>query len=944
MLRRIICCIVFLCVGIIDAYSIIANNPNVINVSSYEYQAGNKNWGIAQDSKGSIFIANNDGLLQYDGLSWRLYSSAPCEIIRSIAIDRNDVIFTGGFEEFGKWERDDKGQLKYHSLSTVLNSKDIRNVEIWKIHIADEGVYFQSFSKIFFYKNGKIQIIDPNRFIMFLHNIRGKYFVESSGDIMQVKGVELELVLKTRVQNISVMLPFREKEILVGSKNEGLFIFDGKSIKEWDTPANKNICKKGINCGLVLKNGNYLLGTLINGMYEVSPSGEIVNHFNTNNFLQNNTVLSLFKDHDENVWVGLDNGITRLVYNEKYSYYLDPKGSLGSMYSGALFEDRLYLGTNRGLFYIPVSSLAKLDALSDIKSVQGLTEQIWRLEVIDDQLIVGHNKGAVRIKNGKVKSIVEDSGVLAMHKLNRNNKDYIFLSTYSNPILLHKEANGLYDFDHFFDGFNNPCSNLEIDYKGYLWMAHSTRDAFMCNLENDVKEINQICRVKEKVVDVSDSRIRLGKIDGRIVLIIDQKFYTYDDIERTICPYEKLNNLDLFVPNINKIVSLGDDKYGMIGKNTFAIIFCNDEKTEVLEQHNFYGKNISTVDGYEDVSVLNDSLSLICLNNGFMIRNSRNRAIPKPLKRNVYLNLVTVRNTDGGVDTLPIVGNQNGKEIPYGQNNIKFEFSYPFVSNKNWQFQYKLKGFDEQWSSSFRSSFVELERLPSGSYVFELRVVDQLERTEGVMEYPFVISSPWYISFWGVLFYLALLSIILISIWYLLLQKRNREYLEELKRLEAKRIKDNNEILRQTVKDKNQELFNTTIATIQKNEMIENVRLEVEAFKTNQVKAKNVQNFYDKVMKHLDEKAIAKEDWKLFVMCFDNTHEEFFKDVKNRFPNLSSGDLKLCACLKLNLTTKETASLLSISVRGVEVGRYRLRKKINLDTNKNLNEYFIKNF
>jgi outer membrane protein assembly factor BamB len=944
MVWRLICCFVLLFAEVTTAFSIVANNPNVVNISSYEYRAGNKNWSIAQDSKGFLYVGNNDGLLQYDGLAWKLYTSAPCEIIRSVSVAENDVIYTGGFEEFGKWERDEKGQLQYSSLSTALNSEDIRNVEIWKIHIAKEGVYFQSFSNIFLYKNGEVWVIHPNRFIMFLQQIRGEYFVEASGDILQLKGTELNLVQHTSALNVSVMLPYGKEEVLMGSSKSGLYIWDGKHYREWNTPANRQLRKEVINCGLVLDNGNYLLGTLINGMYEVSPAGEIVNHFNTDNFLQNNTVLSLFKDHDGNIWVGLDNGITRLVYNESFSYYLDPKGSLGSLYTGALFEGRLYLGTNRGLFYIPVASLSKLDAFSDIQAVSGVTDQIWRLEVVDDQLIVGHNKGAVRIKNGEVMPLLTEAGVLSMHKLQRNGKDYLLLSTYSNPLLLRKNVGGLYEFDHLFAGFDNPCPYVEIDFKGYLWMAHSTRDAFMCSMEGGVKDLKQLARVSEKGLDVSDARIRLGKIDGRIVFVVDGKFYTYDDIERKICPYDKLNQLDLLVQKINKIVPLGDDKYGLIGKNTFAVIYCDDEKAEVLEQHNLYQKNISTVDGYEDVSILNDSLSLICLNNGFIIRDSKEIPSSKTRIRTIQMNHVSVRSARGKVDTLPVVSEKDGREISYSSNNIRFEFSYPFVANKNWQFQYKLQGVDEEWSESFRNSFVELERLPSGTYVFMLRVVDDLGNTNEILEYPFRISRPWYRGVWGVLLYLFVLGGVMTFVWYYLLQKRNRAYLAEQKRQEAQRIKENNEQLRQTVKDKNQELFNTTLATIQKNELLEKVRSDLESFQKNHFSARNFQKLYDGIMMELDEKAIAQEDWKLFVMCFENNYEDFFKNVKTRYPNLSSGDLKLCACMKLNLSTKEAASLLGISVRGVEVGRYRLRKKINLDSNENLNEFFIENF
>jgi DNA-binding CsgD family transcriptional regulator len=85
----------------------------------------------------------------------------------------------------------------------------------------------------------------------------------------------------------------------------------------------------------------------------------------------------------------------------------------------------------------------------------------------------------------------------------------------------------------------------------------------------------------------------------------------------------------------------------------------------------------------------------------------------------------------------------------------------------------------------------------------------------------------------------------------------------------------------------------------------------------------------------------TEEDWKNFLIKFEEKHTNFFKKLKAGYPALTSTDLRLCACLKLNMETKDIASLMSLSVRAVENNRYRLRKKLNLATEQNLNEFFI---
>ena len=80
---------------------------------------------------------------------------------------------------------------------------------------------------------------------------------------------------------------------------------------------------------------------------------------------------------------------------------------------------------------------------------------------------------------------------------------------------------------------------------------------------------------------------------------------------------------------------------------------------------------------------------------------------------------------------------------------------------------------------------------------------------------------------------------------------------------------------------------------------------------------------------------------KHFAQHFDKVHSDFIVKLKEKHSNISNNELKLCAYLRMNLSTKEIAQLMNISVRGVEISRYRLRKKLNLATDTNLFDYLI---
>ena len=87
--------------GVLSAMSSRAAGPGVINLLPSDYRAANKNWAVAEDDAGTLYAGNDKGLLEFDGLQWRLYELPRASIVRSVAPLSHDVIFTGGFEEFG---------------------------------------------------------------------------------------------------------------------------------------------------------------------------------------------------------------------------------------------------------------------------------------------------------------------------------------------------------------------------------------------------------------------------------------------------------------------------------------------------------------------------------------------------------------------------------------------------------------------------------------------------------------------------------------------------------------------------------------------------------------------------------------------------------------------------------------------------------------------------
>jgi DNA-binding CsgD family transcriptional regulator len=175
-------------------------------------------------------------------------------------------------------------------------------------------------------------------------------------------------------------------------------------------------------------------------------------------------------------------------------------------------------------------------------------------------------------------------------------------------------------------------------------------------------------------------------------------------------------------------------------------------------------------------------------------------------------------------------------------------------------------------------------------------------------------------------------------------RRLRKRYIRRLQMAEKQYLVRQNKMLLDQIRERESELYDVTEAMISRNKVLGKIKSELDDYKGRVPAARFSQQLYDRINGLINKDNVFEGDWKLFMMHFEQNYKGFFNNVMRRFPNLTPGDLKLCACLRMNLSTKDIASLLCISVRGVEIGRYRLRKKMAIDSAVNLNEYFINNF
>ncbi|MDX1628650.1 MAG: LuxR C-terminal-related transcriptional regulator, partial [Fulvivirga sp.] len=249
----------------------------------------------------------------------------------------------------------------------------------------------------------------------------------------------------------------------------------------------------------------------------------------------------------------------------------------------------------------------------------------------------------------------------------------------------------------------------------------------------------------------------------------------------------------------------------------------------------------------------------------------------------------------------------------------------------------------------------EYTNLREGEYTFSVRARNIYGNISEPASFTFEVIPPWYrsrIAYSGYLLGSALLLIAIYLFVYKQFQKE-KELITLKQKKEINRIdselrsseeeieKLKNEKLKAEVERQNKELATSTMHLLNKNSFITSVKNNISTV-LKRSKNQEVKNALGKIMNNIEKNIAEDEDWEHFAIHFDQVHGDFTKRIKENYPDLTPQEMKLSAYLRMNLSTKEIAHLLNISVRGVEVARYRLRKKLELERSDNLQEFILK--
>ena len=930
MLRNVFSLLLFFSMWISFSQAI----PPIIKYDIQKSGAGNQNWMISQDSQGKIYSANNKGLLTFNGSQWELNPSPNESIIRSVKVI-GDRIYIGTYMDFGYWENTEIGNLKYTSLSKRLDINILEDEQFWNIIDYNDKIIFQSLSRFIIIEKDSIEVqfLEAGGTLLKSYKVDNQIFYQVSGrGLIEIRnGKPYLLCQDERLKNQVIIGLFKIKgELLILTDKSGFFYLKGNKIVKWKIKGDFIFKNHKLYSAIMLSDGSFALGTISDGLIWLDKSGKMILKLNKTNGISNNTILSVFEDKNHNIWLGLDNGIDCVNADSPFLEFNDFFGKIGAVYTSIIYENNFYLGTNHGLF------IKNNKASSGFSLINGTEGQVWTLDVIDGQLLCGHDLGTFYIDSNTAIKIADKPGTWIFKKHPTDNS-ILLQGNYKGIFVLNK-INNNWRIRNKLKGFDISSRFIEFVNDSLILVSHEYKGVF--SLKTDA----ELTIVKEKGLEESvkkGNNASMASFDSEIFYNNPDGVFRYDKQDFRFFKDLALSN-EIEVSNYlsGKMINDDNGNFWMFSNSKIHYLFKDIFSDEFKFKSFYFEKNTANnVLGFEHVAKHKGSKYLLGSNTGYLLVD-----LGKIKKARPIVSFEKIRVTDKSNDQTYLPLNQE-LTLNTENNNIKF-----FISSFNYQkydkvmYQLMLVGFDQDWRPWTSSAGLALNNLPTGEYFLKARTKVRNEISKSISSKKISILPPWYFSngMYFIYFILFLASIFLVNMIFDFYYKRKRNKIIKVnaRKLQLVELANDralmevrNEQLQKDIESKNREIAIATMSTIKRNDFLNEIKRNLKEL-DGDPKVK-------KLIKGINKNLKSNDDWEFFENAFNNADRDFLRKIKEIHPSLTHNDLRLCAFLRLSLLSKEIAPLLNISVRSVEIKRYRLRKKMSLNREQNIVDYIM---
>ena len=929
--------------------------PNIDYFNRREYGGGTQNWKISQAPGGLIYFANNEGLLEYDGLRWRKLVPGNNPVCRSVLCDQ-DRVYVGGVNNAGYFSKNDSLQTRF--LPFVHDGKDDGYDDFWDIHIVSNQVVFHSHKALLIIeKDSLCGVITSKTRFSSSHFVNEMLLVNDDVEgLMELRNMKLFPVAGGRFfadKNISCILPLGEGRLLVGTINHGLYVWDMDGFEPWHTPVGELLARTNAFCAKLYGDDLIVFGTIQSGVVVADKKGQIQMIIDKDKGLVNNTVLSVFVDDEGSIWAGLDNGIARISYQTGMTF-LQGYYDIGSGYAAVEKGENYYLGTNQGLYVVDRQRFASPDkSRNDFKRMENSNGQVWTLQLVDDEVLCGHNLGAFRVvSSGRAEWLTpaDIHGVWLFRKVDQNR---MIAGTY-NGLILFEKVGEHWVFRSRIAGFSESSRFLEWDGDGGLWISHGSKGLFKVFLSDDCLRVTRMLRYVDFFNQVGQG-VTVGRIGNRVVFCTSKGVFYYEASINQFVDLKYINDLfnNRIYPN-----RIWQDEFRNVWyflDGGMGVLRRQEDGSFKKIDSPFLSLKGQLVNGFEFVWPLDASNVMIGVEEGFAHYNSL-------ADRNHLAHFSAhIRRFKPLVDSVAYDIHAFEEQLvnlvfPFKANSVQFELAAPFFSSQGLNFSTWLEGFEPGFSEWNPNTYREYSRLPEGNYVLHVKARNVFGLETPVTTLAFSIQPPFYRSMAAKIVYVGLVMLLVFLIIRFVRKRISRLRLKEAmaqkarfekerERLqqetlaaEAEVIRIRNEKLLADIEYREKELANTTLHVVKKNEFLLNIRESLKKIKVDN-RIENLNKSINVIINKIDKDIDGSNQWDVFETHFEEVHRAFLNKLKEKHPGLSDRELKLCAFIRMGMTSKEIAALVNITPHAIENNRSRLRQSLGLSYGDNLTEY-----
>jgi class 3 adenylate cyclase len=749
------------------------------------YGASPQNWAIAEDPRGVMYFGNTLGVLEFDGVFWRLIRVTDGSAVRSLAVDANGRIYVGGRGVFGYLEPDARGGTRFVPIEIPKRDSDF--LDVWNVVPTSAGVYFGSDFKIFFRTNsGQIKVWRSSKRFGRIFAAYGELFatIVDKG-VLRLQDDDF-VAGPTGDSSLSPRVAFASGERPLLASRQGLFNFSLSEITPFGNGASDYIHQNEANSIWQLSTGDVAVGTSIGGLVLLDRQGQLERIIRKQSGLPDDRINAIFEDRRHAVWLATDNGLAR--FTTSLSSFPETEGIHGGVISEARFAGTMYAGTILGAFRM--RSSPGVDPSFD--EVRNLHERIFVMAAEAGELFAGGDRGLYRIRGTDAEPVgPADIGVV--YDINSSRRDSsVFYTAGLDGVRMWRRVGQGWKSSEPMGIKGQEFRTAAEDADGTVWATTSV-SIWHIDFSTEPARLQQFGAGDGIPAGFKSAYL----FRGHVVFATDKGLLKVSDKTNRFVPDPELGAQ--YADGSQVVSILREDADG-------DVWISGDGYQDLLEK---------TANGFRPFAfplIQTGAKLLFSLfldphgtswasdDNGVFYRlekpnlKEQRRELPVLLRR-----VAVVGQKDALYDGDAPLG--NAISLPHRDNALRFEYSAPFYDAPSaLEYQYQLDGNEKEWSDWTTETHKEYTNLFEGDYRFHVRVRDPHGTIGGVASFPFKVFPPFYRTWWA---YLAYVSVFLFAGWLILrwrlrtLQAKNRwlEGVVEERTAEVRKERDQNEEL-----------------------------------------------------------------------------------------------------------------------------------------------------